>query len=699
MQAMEAESRNRALESMDRVMLPPPATWPPPTGPIGLPAPDGPRAVELTPAERERIRMIVEEEVEISAVRMIKRQERLEERSAVEAADQWNSILRRLATVQDTLMAVVEEQPAVVQSAISASLPAAMRESGKKTTEELQDLFLQESDKIMQQVDTAATNAISAADRQEAVLRKLDELKTSVGGFVSSAAAGAPVSSTGLDDLIALTLAKELAPLLNSIETISTQVEAVRHQGVAVASPGDGPGGLDDSPAAVGAQLSEISSRVSVLSASMQTVCDALAGQAIPIKANGGSEITGVVDEAEELNPLSTWLENSKEMKAEEEEKVEERLEIEAAGGSGSLQSASLRFQSSSPAAPGGSSGSGEQQQQRQAGRRQYGDDPSTEDSWADPWANGAAGAQEEEEEGEGRPPAVRMTVAAGRGPSQEGQQQQRRPPSSLEHQEEREPAYKAGASKDGSSDSIDNGRLEELMHDGLQLMREGRQIMKQARDLTDLLDADDLLMDAERAFTRAVKLSPSTVKARGNLGNTLLARGQLKISLIESRQAADTDDAEAEALLINAGRCFKAVLDATGRDERALCNWAAALVARAGLVEGAKPEAAAELYNLAVDKYEAVLSQNPHQVHSLKNCGIALRCLACCTGPENPETVETLEDALYNLEAALREQPEDDSVREELQIAEDLLAELPLPPQMVPTPPPGQRFSPPPRW
>jgi hypothetical protein len=52
---------------------------------------------------------------------------------------------------------------------------------------------------------------------------------------------------------------------------------------------------------------------------------------------------------------------------------------------------------------------------------------------------------------------------------------------------------------------------------------------------------------------------------------------------------AADTDDTEAEALLIEAGRCFRAVLEVNAKDERALCNWAAALCARAELVSGVR--------------------------------------------------------------------------------------------------------------
>lgn len=177
--------------------------------------------------------------------------------------------------------------------------------------------------------------------------------------------------------------------------------------------------------------------------------------------------------------------------------------------------------------------------------------------------------------------------------------------------------------------------------------------------------------MDAEDCFAEALQVEPGSVKAQvssphphhsppilptplpclspafrcclqGNLGNALLARGQLKLQLIGTTPplppltpalpsrpatdsympttaaespsmpcpplapppfpplpprcpplppraaegtAADSDDAEAEALLVEAGRCFRTVLEADARDERALCNWAAALCARAELV------------------------------------------------------------------------------------------------------------------
>ena len=94
-------------------------------------------AVELLPAERERLRMLFEEELEISLSRALKQQAREGRVTAEMVEEQWATVAQRLARMQDTLMAVVEEQPEVVKSAIRASLGAAMEATAEKQADQL----------------------------------------------------------------------------------------------------------------------------------------------------------------------------------------------------------------------------------------------------------------------------------------------------------------------------------------------------------------------------------------------------------------------------------------------------------------------------------------------------------------------------------------------------------------------------------
>ena len=94
-------------------------------------------AVELLPAERERLRMLFEEELEISLARALKQQAREGRVTAEMVEEQWATVAQRLARMQDTLMAVVEEQPEVVKGAIRASLGAAMEATAEKQADQL----------------------------------------------------------------------------------------------------------------------------------------------------------------------------------------------------------------------------------------------------------------------------------------------------------------------------------------------------------------------------------------------------------------------------------------------------------------------------------------------------------------------------------------------------------------------------------
>jgi hypothetical protein len=143
------------------------------------------------------------------------------------------------------------------------------------------------------------------------------------------------------------------------------------------------------------------------------------------------------------------------------------------------------------------------------------------------------------------------------------------------------------------------------------------------------------------------VARAPADSKALGNLGNALLARGELKKGLCEelaaSLAAAGAGApwqeaeamgrtlaqlrAEAATLLTSAGELFRRALEAEGWSSRALVNWGRAMCLRAELAEA--PEAVEKLYRAAIDKFEAVLEEEPGMVPAKFRCALAMKGLA----------------------------------------------------------------------
>jgi hypothetical protein len=88
----------------------------------------------------------------------------------------------------------------------------------------------------------------------------------------------------------------------------------------------------------------------------------------------------------------------------------------------------------------------------------------------------------------------------------------------------------------------------------------------------------------------------------------------------------------EAVGLLTRAGEIFRRVLEVDGWSSRALVNWGKALVGRAELALDVT--AATKLYNAAIDKFEAVLEEDPGLVVAKYRCALAMQGLA---GLQNP--------------------------------------------------------------
>ncbi|CAL9074095.1 unnamed protein product [Musa textilis] len=177
------------------------------------------------------------------------------------------------------------------------------------------------------------------------------------------------------------------------------------------------------------------------------------------------------------------------------------------------------------------------------------------------------------------------------------------------------------------------------------ELQRRARVYMKSQ---TDEAAADALLYRSTMLLSTAVALKPMSLLAMGQLGNTYLLHGELKLKISrELRVLLSKSDAilkqklcslrlkkldihnmsrenvaavlidvceECEELLVEAGRKYRMALTIDRSDVRALYNWGLALSYRAQLIADIGPEAAADadkVYMAAIDKFDAIASRS----------------------------------------------------------------------------------------
>lgn len=209
-------------------------------------------------------------------------------------------------------------------------------------------------------------------------------------------------------------------------------------------------------------------------------------------------------------------------------------------------------------------------------------------------------------------------------------------------------------------------------------MMRLGR---VESRRGESLGTAEQLLTESEGCFELAATLSPTDRQAHGNWGNALLAHGMLKkreLDLLQSLEGGSGDGdvaavemsekqllAEAQQLLILAGRKFRRVLELDPSDARALHHWGKALCLRGDLEMST--EAAERLYEAACQKFEAALERQPAMIPAVRGLGLAMRSWGFCKSAEDPEGLALLQDAASCLEEVVRSQPSDVDAQEAL--------------------------------
>ncbi|GIL62532.1 hypothetical protein Vafri_16747 [Volvox africanus] len=228
----------------------------------------------------------------------------------------------------------------------------------------------------------------------------------------------------------------------------------------------------------------------------------------------------------------------------------------------------------------------------------------------------------------------------------------------------------------------LDGLGTNEMISEGLRLLRLGREETRKGEDYGL---ADTLIQGAIAAFTRASEQPSADAKAMGNLGNALLARGELKAAYLETLRAGpapataaeataqmDAERAmtmEANALLTEAGVMFLKVLEMDGWSSRALVNWGRALVIRADLLaatpDGLKPGSptlpiVAQLYTSAIGKFEGVLEGEPDMMPAKYRCALAMGGMSRTKAAGSRERMTLLADAINYLRDVVASQSPD---------------------------------------
>uniref|UniRef100_M8AS17 Uncharacterized protein n=1 Tax=Aegilops tauschii TaxID=37682 RepID=M8AS17_AEGTA len=218
--------------------------------------------------------------------------------------------------------------------------------------------------------------------------------------------------------------------------------------------------------------------------------------------------------------------------------------------------------------------------------------------------------------------------------------------------------------------------------------VKEAAEILRKARECMMARDdeeaADALLYRSARLLSTAVALRPTSLVAVGQLGNTYLLHGELKLKISrELRTLLSNSGAylngrervsqsrkldrrilnresissalvgvceECESLLVEAGRSYRTAVSIDSGDVKALYNWGLALIFRGQLLADIGPEAAVDadrVYLAAIDKFDAMLSKsNTYAPEALYRWGSALQQRSQLRSRNNKEKIRLLEQA-----------------------------------------------------
>lgn len=228
-------------------------------------------------------------------------------------------------------------------------------------------------------------------------------------------------------------------------------------------------------------------------------------------------------------------------------------------------------------------------------------------------------------------------------------------------------------------------------------LLKESKEYLVQQNDYGV---AEDALHSAAGLLLKAAGIRPMSLLAVGQLGNTYLLHGELKLKISRELRALlaqsdpmfisnrdEIDDQvvrrdkmssilvnvceESEELLVKAGRKYRLALSIDGNDMRAMYNWGLALFFRAQLIADIGPAAASDadkVFLAAINKFDAMMSRsNLYAPDALFRWGAALQQRSRLR-PRNSKTrVKLLQQARRLYEDALDMDNDNDHVRNAL--------------------------------
>ncbi|KAA0052697.1 hypothetical protein IC582_017909 [Cucumis melo] len=195
------------------------------------------------------------------------------------------------------------------------------------------------------------------------------------------------------------------------------------------------------------------------------------------------------------------------------------------------------------------------------------------------------------------------------------------------------------------SSSSIiyDDAMFNKCLMEANDLLKQAKDLMKYRRDEEHV---EVILCQSASLLAKATTMKPMSLLAVGQLGNTYLLHGELKLRisrelrrLLAGKEPGSVgkwfemveglDDSitrrdkltsilisvceECEELLVMAGRRYRMALSIDRNDVRALYNWGLALSFRAQLIADVGPEAAFDadkVFLAAIDKFDAMMSK-----------------------------------------------------------------------------------------
>ncbi|KDP20948.1 hypothetical protein JCGZ_21419 [Jatropha curcas] len=255
----------------------------------------------------------------------------------------------------------------------------------------------------------------------------------------------------------------------------------------------------------------------------------------------------------------------------------------------------------------------------------------------------------------------------------------------------------------DSSSSSMisDDVVFDRYLTEASNLLKQAKECIRGKRDEEH---AEVILYKSSKLLSKALAMKPMSLLAVGQLGNTYLLHGELKLKISrelrtllsrrdplslenQSRVLKGLDEQvrkkdkiayalvnvceECEELLIEAGRKYRLALSIDGNDVRALYNWGLALSFRAQLIADIGPEAAFDadkVFLAAIDKFDAMMSKgNVYAPDALFRWGVVLQQRSRLRPRNSKEKAKLLMQAKRLYEDALDMDSKNLQVREAL--------------------------------